>query len=247
MSATTTKQQLLTQVYTVLRKKVPASPEPEGPRPILEEVLYAILREGVTNADADAAFYKIKTGFVDLNEMRVSSVQEVADAIEGLPEAGNKAERIVKFLQEHFERTYSFALDDLEKKGLKQAAKQLARYKDHGVSDFVVAWVMQRSLEGHAIPLDEPSIRCLQRLGAIETGEIDDLEATRATLEHYIAKANGIDFTDRFIQLATTICLPVDPLCPECPLLPHCPTGQARVKAMKEKPAKEAKAKPKSR
>ena len=241
MLATTTKQQLLTQVYAVLKKKIPASPEPETPHPILEEVLYAILREGVPNSEADAAFLKIKTGFVDLNEMRVSSVQEVADAIEGLAEAGNKAERIVKFLQEHFERTYTFALDDLEKKGLKQAAKQLARYKDHGVSDFVVAWVMQRSLEGHAIPLDEPTIRVLQRLGAIEE-EIDDLEATRATLEHYIPKSTGIDFSDRLIQLATAICLPVNPRCPDCPLLSICPTGQARVKA-----AKPAKAKPKSR
>ncbi len=241
MSATMTKQQLLTQVYAVLKKKIPASGEPETPHPILEEVLYAILREGVPNSDADAAFLKIKTQFFDLNEMRVSSVQEVADAIEGLADAGNKAERIVKFLQEHFERTYTFALDDLEKKGLKQAAKQLARYKDHGVSDFVVAWVMQRSLEGHAIPLDEPTIRVLQRLGAIEE-EIDDLEATRATLEHYIPKSTGIDFSDRLIQLATTICLPVNPRCPDCPLLSICPTGQARVKA-----AKPAKAKPKSR
>ena len=244
MPATTTKQQLLTQVYAVLKKKIPASPEPETPHPILEEVLYAILREGVPNSEADAAFLKIKTGFVDLNEMRVSSVQEVADAIEGLADAGNKAERIVKFLQEHFERTYTFALDDLEKKGLKQAAKQLARYKDHGVSDFVVAWVMQRSLEGHAIPLDEPTIRVLQRLGAIDE-EIEELEATRATLEHYIPKSTGIDFTDRIIQLATTICLPVNPRCPECPLLPICPTGQARVKTMKA--PKVAKAKPKSR
>ena len=241
MSATMTKQQLLTQVYAVLKKKIPASGEPETPHPILEEVLYAILREGVPNSDADAAFLKIKTQFFDLNEMRVSSVQEVADAIEGLADAGNKAERIVKFLQEHFERTYTFALDDLEKKGLKQAAKQLARYKDHGVSDFVVAWVMQRSLEGHAIPLDEPTIRVLQRLGAIEE-EIDDLEATRATLEHYIPKSTGIDFSDRLIQLATTICLPVNPRCPDCPLLSICPTGQARVKA-----SKPAKAKPKSR
>ncbi len=243
MLATMTKQQLLTQVYTVLKKKIPASGEPETPHPILEEVLYAILREGVPNSAADAAFLKIKTGFVDLNEMRVSSVQEVADAIAGLglADAGNKAERIVKFLQEHFERTYTFALDDLEKKGLKQAAKQLARYKDHGVSDFVVAWVMQRSLEGHAIPLDEPTIRVLQRLGAIEE-EIEDLEATRASLEHFIPKATGIDFSDRLIQLATTICLPEKPLCPDCPLLSICPTGQERVKA-----GKTAKAKPKSR
>ena len=100
------------------------------------------------------------------------------------------AKRIVDFLQEHFERTYSFTLDDLEKKGLKQAAKQLARYKDKGVTDFVVAWVTQRSLGGHAVPLDEPTLRVLRRLGVIED-EIDDLEAVRGSVEHYIPKAKG--------------------------------------------------------
>ena len=58
MPVTMTKQQLLTQVYTVLKKKIPASGEPETPHPILEEVLYAILREGVTNADLSVYRYR---------------------------------------------------------------------------------------------------------------------------------------------------------------------------------------------
>lgn len=242
MPATATKQQQLTQVSATLKKKIPAEPVAEGTRSILEEVLYGILRDGVPNDAANAAFGRVHAGFIDLNEMRVSSVPEVADILAGLPEAGAKAERIVKFLQEHFERTYSFALDELEKKGVKQAAKQLARYKDHGVSDFVVAWVMQRSLEGHAIPLDEPTVRVLKRLAVIDEDDLDDLEATRATIEHAIPKANGPDFTDRMSRLANDICLPEDPRCPDCPLLSMCPTGQERVKA-----GKAPKAKPKSR
>jgi endonuclease III len=226
MPATTNKQTVLSHVQASLKKKFTCPPPPETPRAVLEEVIYAILREGVPPQQADSAYTKFKSEFIDWNEVRVSSVQEVTDALAELPDSGNKAKRITDFLQEHFERTYSFQLDDLEKKGLKQAQKQLGRYKDHGVSDFVVAWVSQRTLAGHAVPLDEPSLRVLTRLGILEE-EIEDLESARGTIEHYVSKANGPEFTDRLIQLATAICTPVNPNCGSCPLKPDCPTGQA--------------------
>ncbi|MGL6095482.1 MAG: hypothetical protein ACRC7O_06755, partial [Fimbriiglobus sp.] len=114
MPATTNKQQILTHAVPALRKKFAVPPEPDA-RPVLEEVLYAILREGATSAQADAAFAQIKQAFFDLNEIRVSSVQEVADAIEGLPDAGVKGQRIVSVLQDVFEERYSFDLNDVAK------------------------------------------------------------------------------------------------------------------------------------
>lgn len=242
MPATTNKQQILATTLTALKKKFPPPPEPPR-RPILEEVVYAICREGVPSAVADAGFNRLKTVFFDWNEVRVSSVQEVADVLGKMPGAGDRAKRVVDFLQEHFERTYSFDLEDLEKKGLKQAAKQLARYKDKGVTDFVVAWVTQRSLGGHAVPLDGPSLRVLQRLGVIDT-EIDDLEAVRASVEHYVPKAKGYEFTEELSQHADTICVEGTPLCAQCPLKSDCPTGQ---KLLAKGKAKDAKPKPKSR
>ena len=157
----------------------------------------------------------------------MSSVQEVADALHGLPGAGDKSERIIKFLQEVFEEIYGFDLGDIAKKGVKQAAKQLARYKS-GVNEFAVAWVTQRALGGHAVPLDHPTIRVLQRLAILEP-ELDDLEAARGTLEHFIPKAAGPDFTDRVALFAATVCTEENPHCPTCPMLPTCPTGQALV------------------
>jgi endonuclease-3 len=240
MPATVNKQQVLTTALTTLRKKFPAPPEPDK-RPVLEEVVYAICREGVPSSAADAAYARLRGQFFDWNEVRVSSVQEVADALGRMPGAADRAKRIVEFLQEHFERTYSFTLDDLEKKGLKQAAKQLARYKDKGVSDFVVAWVTQRSLGGHAVPLDAPTLRVLTRLGVIEDAE--DLEAVRGSVEHFVPKAKGYEFTEELIQHAAAICTEDNPQCPVCPLKGECPTGQELL--AKAKTA--AKPKPKSR
>lgn len=238
MAANTNKQTLLAQVQALLKKKLPAAPPaaPAAERSVLEEVLYAIVRDGATPEAADAAWAAMKGGFHDLNEVRVSSVTEVADAIRVVPQAGAKGERIVEFLQKVFEELYSFDLGDIAKKGVKQAAKQLARYKG-GVNDFVVAWVTQRALGGHAIPLDEPTIRVLRRLGILDD-DLDDLEAARATLEHFIPKAKGPEFTDLLVQLATSTCTADLPNCPACPLKADCPTGQEILAKAKAKPAK---------
>ncbi|MFO0848938.1 MAG: hypothetical protein U0871_10360 [Gemmataceae bacterium] len=245
MPAITNKQQILNSAVGLLKKKFPTPPEPDK-RPVLEEVVYAICRDGVPTADADAAFARIKSDFFDWNEVRVSTVQEVADKLAdaGLPAAGDRAKRITDFLQEHFERTYSFDLEDLEKKGLKQAAKQLARYKEKGVNDFVVAWVTQRSFGGHAIPLDEPTARVLRRLGVLDADALDDPETARASLEHHIPKAKGYEFTEEMSQHADQICIDGPPLCPQCPLKGECPTGQENLAKGK---AGDGKPKPKSR
>ncbi|QEL14546.1 endonuclease III domain-containing protein [Limnoglobus roseus] len=240
MLAIMNKQDLLTKSIKVLDKKFPPAADPVA-RPVLEEVLYAVVREGTTTEQANAVFAKMKGTFFDWNEVRVSTVPEIADAIAGVPDASRKAQRINEILHYVFEMYYSFELTDLDKKGLKQAGKQLGRFT--GMTDFGVAWVIQRALGGHAIPLDEPTIRALRRLGIIEgEGEVEDLEAVRTSLEHYIPKSSGPTFTDRFSTLAVTICQE-KPKCPDCPLRPDCPTGQEYGK----KVAPEPKPKPKSR
>jgi endonuclease III len=242
MPAITNKQQLLTQSLPLLKKKFTVGTEPSEKRSVLEEVLYAIIREGSSTPQADAAYDRLCHGFFDWNEIRVSTIQEVAEALGDLSGAGLKARRIVGFLQEVFEERYSFDLNDIAKKGLKQAAKQLARYKS-GVTDFVVAWVTQRSFGGHAIPLDEPTLTVLRRLGILE-GDSDDLESIRSSIEHYIPKAKGHEFVDLFVQLAQSVCTPDQPDCAQCPLKADCPTGQEQLTRAKSatKPTK-----PKSR
>ena len=92
MPAITNKQQLLNQAYTLLKKKFPL-PDPEAAekRPVLEELLYAIVREGVTPEDADKGFARLLKSFTDWNEVRVSTVQEVADVLRPLPLPGARA------------------------------------------------------------------------------------------------------------------------------------------------------------
>lgn len=220
------KQQMLQHVQSVLAKKLNHSTPSQQTdrRPLLEELIYAICRENSTPAEAANAYQRLKSSFFDWNEIRVSTVSEVAEALANLPDPGNRARRIIGLLQEVFEDRYNFSLDDLQKKGLKEAAKQIARYKQ-GVTDYTVAWAIQRYLNGHAIPLDDAALRVLHRLGIIEeTADPEQRKAARGTVEHLVTKTRAQEFTDLLSLLADQWCRPT-PLCSQCPLRGDCPTG----------------------
>lgn len=221
MPATTNKQRLVTHLFTTLKKRY-ESPEPE-PRPVLEQFLYAVCREGATREQADRAFRNLRERFFDWNEVRVSSQREIEEALADLPEPDVRAQRLISMLQEVFETTFSFDLESLHKKGLKQAAKQLSRYQ--AANDYAVAWVVQQTLGGHAIPLDVPSLRVLRRLGLIE-GDGDDLETLRTSLEHQIPKARGALLNEVVSALADECCWEDSPSCSSCPLCGDCPVAQ---------------------
>ncbi|CAN5348412.1 hypothetical protein BH11PLA2_BH11PLA2_41360 [soil metagenome] len=248
MAAAAAKQDVFALSVKHLIKKFPAPPHPDT-RPVLEELLYALCREGATTAQADAAFARLKEDFFDWNEVRVSTVPEIGRALKGLPDGGMKAKRLVEFLQELFEADYTFSLEGMEKKGLKQAAKQLARYQ--GVTDFVVAWVTQRALGGHAVPLDEPGLRVLHRLKVISE-ESEDAESLRGSVEHHVSKSEGYAFTEALSEHAASICTENKPDCPKCPLKAECPTGQELLnkksgKVEKADKAEKPKPKPKAK
>jgi len=226
MPAITNKQQLLTHAQNALKKKfpLPTAEAAAEPRPLLEELIYAICREGSTPEEADAGYARLRKAFIDWNEVRVSTVQEVGEILRPLSGPGTRAKRIIGLLQEVFEDKYAFDLSDLGKKGLKDTARKLRFYKE-GVNDYAVAWVIQRTLGGHAIPLDEPTLRVLRRLGVVEDADPDSLEAVRGSIEHVIPKTRGPEFTDLLSIHAKELCVEKDPLCQSCPLKTDCPVG----------------------
>ena len=224
MPAVTNKQRVLTQILNLRKKAVDSEPEN---LPVLEQFIYGLCREGTTRDLADEAYEKLRERFFDWNEIRVSSSREVEDAFTDLPDSEARALRLISFLQEVFETTFSFGLESLHKKGLKQAAKQLSRYQ--ASSDFVVAWVIRQSLGGHAIPIDAPTLRVVRRVGLIEGGH-ESTEASRASLEHLVPKARGLAFGEAASKIAADFCWEDEPNCQACPLLADCPTGHENTR-----------------
>ncbi len=221
MATTTNKQRLLTHIFTALKKNGEAADQET--RPVMEQLLYGICRENATREQADTAYQNLRSQFYDWNEMRVSSVHEVAETLDGLPGAEQRAERVIALLQEVFEATFSFDLESMHKKGVKQAVKTLARYQ--GVNDYTSSWVVQQSLGGHAVPLDIVSLRVTRRLGLLDR-EQEDHETLRTSLEHLVPKAKGALFCELISFLGHEFCWENEPNCAACPMVGECMTGQ---------------------
>jgi endonuclease-3 len=220
MATTTNKQRVLTHLFTALKKSCDIADQ-EG-RPVMEQLLYGICRENTSREQADTAFANLRSQFFDWNEIRVSSVHEVAEVLRDLPEPELRAERIIALLQEVFEATFSFDLESMHKKGVKQAVKTLTRYQ--GVNDYTSSWVVQNSLGGHAVPLDVIGLRVTRRLGLIDRDQ-EDQEVIRTSLEHLVPKAKGTLFCELISFLGHEFCWENEPNCAACPLAGECATG----------------------
>lgn len=216
----------------------PGEDAPDEALPVLEQFIFGLCRENATPEQARQAYHNLKSQFFDWNEVRVSTVRELEEALVGLADAEMRAQRLIAFLQEVFEETFAFDLEGLQKKGVKQAQKKLTSYT--AATEYVGAWVAQRTLGGHAIPMDAPTLRCTQRLGLVET---EDPEAARSALEHLVPKARNARFTDAVSNLAEEFCWESDPNCGSCPLNADCPNARevgleqlATARAVRAKP-----------
>jgi endonuclease-3 len=220
----THKQRVLNRILTTLKRDLPAT-EPET-RPVLEQLLYAICREGAPRDRADKAFKALQNTFYDWNEVRVSSPRELVEVLGPLPDAELRAFRMISLLQEIFETTFAFELESLHKKGLKQAQKQLERYQ--GANPFAVAYTLQMGLAGHALPIDADMHRTLRRLELIGDEPLTEplSEASQGSLEHLVPKARGPLFCELVSGLAQQFCHDKSPACTRCPMRETCPTGQ---------------------
>jgi len=221
--ATQSKTQLLTNVFTLLKRRYKSKADRNASRlSVLKSVVYGICHEDTTREQANQALSRFNDEFFDWNEIRVSSLDEIQENLAGLPDPELKAQRIRRFLRQLFSRTYGFTLDALTKKPLKDALKVLRTY-DAFSSDYVTATVIQQALGGHAIPIDQASRRALKRLGISES----ELPALRAVLERAIPKNRGAEFLDLIEDLANDTCAEDQPDCPHCELRKICPFALA--------------------
>src|SRR3954469_11205897 len=221
--ATQSKSQFLTDVHTQLKRRYKPKPDRSAGRlSVLEAVVYGICHEDTTREQANQALSRFKDQFFDWNEVRVSPIAEVQETLADIPDPQARAQRIRRFLRQLFERTYSFSLDALAKKPLKEALKVLSAFEAFS-SDYVTATVVQQALGGHAIPVDASTRRALERLGISEP----DLPALRSVLERAVPKNRGVEFLELLEELAHDTC--VDrPDCPRCELRKVCPFSLAK-------------------
>ncbi|MDR2706257.1 MAG: MSCRAMM family adhesin SdrC [Planctomycetaceae bacterium] len=186
----TKKIELLTKLIQKQQKSLPDPPE----RAVLAHLIYAALLENTSFEQADSAYTVLENYFIDWNEVRVSTVSELADTFPMLPDPQAAGERVRRTLQGVFEKTYMFDLEELRKKGknLGQAVEFLNAIP--ACTRFMIDYATQVAFGGHVIPLDEASLRIFRLLDLAQVNK----EGTRenvAGLERAISKKNGLAFS----------------------------------------------------
>ena len=195
---------LITKLQTSLKKHYKPAPAAPG-RPLMEHVLYAALLEDAPIDLADEGFAKCEQEFFDWNEVRVTSVTELAEVLAHFPSPASTALRLKRCLQSVFESFYSFEIDHLKKENL---GKAVAKFESmNGVTPFVLSYLVQHGLGGHAIPVNQSGMWIM-----FKTGIVTEAEARTGKvpgLERAIPKSKAIEFSSMLHQAA--IALAVDP------------------------------------
>ncbi len=195
--ASPNRSALIAKLYKVLKQHYKPA-ENKNDRQLLEHMLFACCLENAHYDKAEKTYQNLATSFFDWNEVRVSTVKELAEAMKDLPDPAAAASNLKRILQTVFESTYSFDLEAVKKQNIGAGIKRLGKLE--GASNFVVAYTTQYALEGHFIPLDRGAVEVLYIVGIATDSERES--GNVAGLERAIPKNKGIDFGSLLHQLA---------------------------------------------
>ena len=196
MSSSPSRAAQFAKIYKVLKKSYkPVAPTAD--RQVLEHLVFACCLENAHFEKAEEAFATLVHTFFDWNEIRVTTVKELAEILAVLPDPAAAATRLKRVLQHVFESTYSFDLEDMRKKNLGQSVERLQKFT--GITDFVVSYAVQNALGGHSIPLDSGTLGVLRLLDLITDKDVK--EGAVPGLERAIAKNKGVEFASLLHQL----------------------------------------------
>ncbi|HMO83990.1 MAG TPA: hypothetical protein PKC18_03620, partial [Lacipirellulaceae bacterium] len=149
---------LVTKVLKVVKKHFKPAP-PNKDRSLLEHLLIGCCAENSPYDAAERVFQTLSDDYFDWNEVRVSTIRELSEVCKSLNDPAESATRLKRVLQSVFESHYSFDLEPLKKQNIGVAVKQIEKY--NGSSPFIVAYVTQQALGGHAIPVNQGLLESL--------------------------------------------------------------------------------------
>lgn len=176
--------------YMQSMKQASAVKMPEFADP-LEAMIYAMICEYTTDANAPRVYKRICSHFVDFNDLRVSRIEEIADVMDdSSPAAQKAAAMITHLLNQVYDRYDRMSLDVLKEGGKRQGRKELEEID--GISHFAVDYCFLTSLEGHAVPLKESMKAHLKAQECIHPESTDD--EIRGFLERQVSASDGWAF-----------------------------------------------------
>lgn len=183
------KQAALVKILKNLKKAFGTIPKPMH-LPVFETLLFGICLEDVDFERAKKAFDKLRNSFLDWNEVRVTTVTELDQILDHLPNSAMRAVRMRQLLMHIYDHQYTFDFEALKKRTQELVHRQLARIKH--LTPFARNYATQTSLGAHVIPVDRRMLLSAIWLGLVPVG-VDEEEAADL-LKGMVRKADGAEF-----------------------------------------------------
>ena len=171
------------KVKALLPKSADEVVECEPPE-LVRLMVEAALAEDATATQAARAIASLDAEYVDLNELRVSPVNDIVGCVgRSFPDIKHKAKRITIGLGRVFHRVNALDLSYLEKK-TKREVRRILR-EDIGLSLYAESVVTLLGLSGHAIPVDILLLEALKLDGRIHPdSDLPDLQGFLERIIH---------------------------------------------------------------
>jgi len=152
-------------------------------------LVHSFMLFDATCADADRAAKKLYAAFIDLNELRVSRVDEIVAAIGArYPRAEDRASGLKRTLNDLFQRENAVTLAVIAEKN-KRDARQFLCSLD-GCPHYVASRLLLVGFGGHAIPVDDLLLARLRDARVFDDSV--DLDRAASLLERHVKAADAL-------------------------------------------------------
>ncbi len=200
-------------------------PGPEGdstgyPRAFLDLIVFHKLHTALPAQQALRGFNELKEGFVDWNEVRVSAVREIQEAL-GLCPGSLELAVFVKDLLELIHREkQDVSLEFLAEKNLGEIRQYLKRFR--GLDPSTTELLLRVRKEHPVVPLNHAMELVLTRLGILRKGETRS--KNEKSLHELVDPARHLLLHHYLLNHAVEVCPPDENAleCPTCGIRQMC-------------------------
>jgi endonuclease-3 len=204
------------------------------PRPpswgLVETLLFYLIYHSSSVSAARRAFKQFRDEYVDLNEVRVSSMNEIRATLKRAG-ANEQAAQVVRgVLKDIYLRENAVSLASIEELPADQAKRYLVQ-TEH-LPTHAIDYLLLVRWEHPVLPVDEQIARMASRLG-LASSKASVPQAQRSLMK-LMRSDLFFDFFTLGLEHASKICRE-EPRCDRCALRKHCVYGKSASRKKKKK------------
>lgn len=198
--------------------------------------LYGVLFElscchNMTLEDIHKTLSKIKTGYMDFNEFRVTEVDDICEDF-NMPNSVDDILTFIQCLDDVFEKNGTVDLDEISKYDEAKISTLFSRLSGN-INGSCYSYYLNRLGKEGPYVFSDNQVRILKRLKIVDENE--EFDVVKKKVEKIYPKEKGVSFFLACQAFANEYCRDDNPSCTRCPFIVDCEFGKNIVKEREEK------------